>query len=116
MTKPLDFGRIVDNVGGVNGVSERTDVQEGIVQIAAKLNKIEQGKANSILQNSEVSALLGGQFIGVELSEAMIEILVESTLMIDGGRAKVVQLFVEHLTFVFVQPRGCGSGWRKREN
>src|SRR5580658_6354251 len=103
MAEPLHFGRVVDNVGSVESVAKRPDVQQGIVQIAAKLDEIEQSETDSILQDGEVGSLLGGQLIGIELFEALAEVFVEPPLVVDGGRAKVVQWFVQHLPFILVQ-------------
>src|ERR1035437_5230628 len=106
---------VLEYVRGEESVAQRFHVQLRRVLVAVDFVQVEQVERNLVLQDGEVGAVFRGQVAGLEIAQAVAELLVESTLFVEALLAKVVQHLVQVLLLVPMQARRGGRRGGKGE-
>ena len=77
--------------------------------------EVEQIEGDLVLKDGEIGAVFRGEVGGLEIGQAVPELLVESALGGQAFRAEIVEHFVQVLFLVLVQAGGGGGGGGKGE-
>ena len=109
-------GRVVQHEGGEQSIAHRFHVTGRVVQSALYILVIKQGQRDLILDDVVIRARFGRQAIALDtVLQALAKPLVILAMVVDASQAHIVELLIQILTLVPMQPRGGGRYRRKRE-
>ena len=108
--------RVLQRQRGEQRVARHFHVHGGVVQIGLGFFQIEQAKRNLVLNDAKIGAGLGGQRLGFHLVlEALAKAPVVFALVVEGGRAHVVELLIQVAPLKSMQAGGGGRDGRESQ-